>query len=72
MYGVLTHAEKALNETNQGAAVNQMRHLFQETMEADFRQAVERLTGRRVAAFISGTNLDPDVAAEVFVLEAPL
>jgi uncharacterized protein YbcI len=33
---------------------------------------VERLAGRKVVAFISGNNLEPDVAAEVFVLDAPL
>ena len=36
-------------------------------MEAEFREAIEPLTGRKVVAFISGNNLDPDVAAEVFV-----
>ena len=72
MYGVLTHAEQTLSETSQGEAVNQMRHLFQLTMNADFQEAIERLTGRSVVAFISGNNLNPDVAAEVFVLDAPL
>jgi len=70
--GVLTHAERTLNENKQGEAVNQMRHLFQETMETDFKEAVERLTGRKVAAFVSGNNLDPDLAAEVFVLDEPV
>lgn len=70
--GVLTRAEQMLNETNQGEAVNQMRHLFQETMEQEFRAAVEQLTGHEVVAFISGNNLKPDVAAEVFVLDRPL
>jgi len=69
MHGVLTRAEKTLSESNQGEAVNQIRHLFQQTMDAEFHAAVERLTGRRVVAFISGNNLDPDVAAEVFVLD---
>ncbi len=72
MHDVLTHAENVLRETSQSEAVNQMRHLFQETMENDFKQAVEQLTGRRVLAFISGNNLDPDVAAEVFVLDGPV
>ena len=69
--GVLTHAERKLNEANQGESVLQMRHLLQETMGADFKEAVERLTGRRVVAFISGNNLDPDIAAEVFILDQP-
>jgi uncharacterized protein YbcI len=72
MYGVLTHAERALSETNHGEAVSQIRHLLQETMTADFQEAVERLTGRKVLAFISGNGLDPDIAAEVFVLDQPL
>ncbi len=72
MHGVLTHAETVLRETEQSEAVNQLRHLFQETMQADFTQAVEQLSGRKVVAFISGNNLDPDVAAEVFILDGPL
>jgi hypothetical protein len=40
-------------------------------MAGEFREAVERLTGRRVLAFISGNHVDPDVAAELFVLDGP-
>jgi uncharacterized protein YbcI len=46
-----------------------MRHLFQETMKEDFTEAVERLTGRRVVAFISGNHVDPDIAVELFILD---
>jgi uncharacterized protein YbcI len=72
MHGVLTGAEKTLSETNHGEAVSQIRHLFQQTMHADFHAAVERLTGHKVVAFISGDGLDPDVAAAVFILDRPL
>jgi uncharacterized protein YbcI len=72
MHEVLTPAEKSLTRTNQTDAVGHIRHLFQETMAADFREAVERLTGRKVVAFISGNHLDPDIAAELFILDAPL
>jgi uncharacterized protein YbcI len=68
---VLTPAEKSLTQTNQRAAVHHIRHLFQETMEADLREAVERLTGRKVLAFISGSNIDPDIAAWLFLLDGP-
>ena len=50
----------------------QVRQLFQETMEADLCAAVERLTSRQVVAFISGNRVDPDISAEVFILDAPL
>lgn len=47
-----------------------MRHLFQKTTKADFTEAVERLTGRKVIAFISADNINPDVASELFILDA--
>ena len=72
MHDVLTPAEKTLIQANQADAVDQIRHLFQKTMEADFREAVERLTGRKVLAFISGNHIGPDIAAELFILDAPL
>lgn len=71
MHEVLTPAEKSVTKTNQADAVNRIRHLYQETMEPDFREAVERLTGRTVLAFISGNHIDPDVAAELFILDGP-
>ena len=72
MYDVLTHAEKSLIDSRRADVVHQTRHLFQETMEADFREAIERLTGRRVIAFISGDSVESDVAAELFILDEPL
>jgi uncharacterized protein YbcI len=72
MHDVLTQAERALIHTNRDDAVTSMRHLFQKTMQADFTEAVERLTGRTVVAFISGNHVDPDIAAELFILDAPI
>jgi uncharacterized protein YbcI len=71
MHGVLTNAEKQFSQTSQGESVNRIRHLFQQTMGPDFQEAVERLIGRKVIAFISGNNLDPDVTAEVCILDLP-
>ena len=71
MHEVLTDAEKSLTENGQIGPVNTIRHLFQETMAADFREAFERLTGRKVVAFISGNDIDPDIAAELFILDGP-
>jgi hypothetical protein len=41
-------------------------------LEDDFRAAIERLTGRRVIAFLGASHLAPDVAAEIFVLDEPV
>jgi uncharacterized protein YbcI len=72
MNDVLTQAEKALSETERGDAVNNIRGLFQQTMKADFVSAVERLTGRKVVAFISGNHVEPDIATEMFILDGPV
>jgi uncharacterized protein YbcI len=72
MHGVLTGAENALLAADREDAVSEMRGLLQQTMENDFCAVVERLTDRKVLAFISGNHLDPDIAAEVFILDAPL
>lgn len=72
MYDVLTPAERTLAQSDHGEAVRHVRHLFQETMQADFKDAVRRLTGRGVQTFISGNSIDPDIAAEVFILDGPI
>jgi uncharacterized protein YbcI len=72
MYDVLTRAERSLGHGEKVEAIRSVRRLFQSAMEHDFREAVERLTGRRVIAFIGGNELEPDVAAELFVLDEPL
>lgn len=43
---------------------------FQEDTEDEFTAAVERLTGRRVTAFLSANQTAPGVACELFFLEA--
>jgi hypothetical protein len=41
---------------------------FEEAMEDDFREAVERLTGQEGAGVHRRQHIDPDVAAEAFIL----
>jgi uncharacterized protein YbcI len=72
MREVMTNAEKTLALNGNGIEVRHMRRLFQETMETDFRAAVERLTDRKVVAFISGNHVDPDIAVETFILDTSL
>jgi hypothetical protein len=40
------------------------------TMRDDLVAIVERCTGRTVAAFMSANHFNPDLAAEIFVLES--
>ncbi|HWH12181.1 MAG TPA: Na-translocating system protein MpsC family protein [Solirubrobacteraceae bacterium] len=72
LHDVLSQAERTLANSDQADIVVNVRHLYQKTMQVDFVAAVERLTGRRVTAFISGNHIDPDIAVELFVLDGPV
>jgi uncharacterized protein YbcI len=67
--GGFTHAEKTLYKAGKGDVVEEGRRAMQDVLEREMRAAVERLTGRRVTAFLSSNHHDPDVSVEVFMLE---
>jgi uncharacterized protein YbcI len=48
-----------------------MRHRFQQAMRDAAVAKVEELMGRRVTSFMSANHIEPDLAAEIFVLEDP-
>src|SRR5436305_2735742 len=66
---IYTPVEHTLIEAGRAEAVRETRQIFQQAMRANFSQAVEEATGRRVVAFMSQVHFAPDLAAEVFVLE---
>jgi uncharacterized protein YbcI len=66
---VYTDVEKTLIEMQKQAEVRETRSVFQQAMEMRFVDAVERVTGRRVARFISTHHVGPDIELELFVLE---
>jgi uncharacterized protein YbcI len=72
MHGVLTKAEKLLVQKGRESDVTAVRGLFRREMEADFRAAVERLTGQKVLALLTGNHIEPDVATAIFILDAAL
>lgn len=72
MHGVLCNAEKTLVQNGSQDDIDQARRLFRQVVEADFRAAVEQLTGRRVIAFFGANHPEPDVADEIFVLDEPV
>lgn len=64
----LTPVERTLTTMGERQRLRDMRMLFQYAAESEFRWAVEEITGRRVIAFVSGIDVDADVASEVFTL----
>ena len=69
MRGGYSRLENTLFEDGKWLDVRSMRHTFQDTMEGRFTEAIERLTGKEVAAFMSASHQHPDIQIEAFVLD---
>ncbi|HET8758025.1 MAG TPA: Na-translocating system protein MpsC family protein, partial [Solirubrobacteraceae bacterium] len=68
MRGGFTRAEQTLLEGGRGDAVSRQRVQFHEVMRERFIAVVENATGRRVIGFMAGSQQDPDMICEVFLL----
>jgi uncharacterized protein YbcI len=66
---VLTVAERTLIDVDRADTVRDVRTTFQFSLEPTFREAVERLTGRRVHSFMSQVDPANGLGVEVFLLE---
>jgi uncharacterized protein YbcI len=67
----MTKGERTLASGGQEDFVLRMRHALQTVMQSDLTAAVEELTDRKVVAFMSTNHIEPDLAAELFVLDEP-
>ncbi len=65
----LTPGEQRLAQSGKADHVLSTRHLYQQVMREALTKVVEDALGRKVIAFMSANHIDPDMAAEVFVLE---
>lgn len=61
----LTPAEQRLAEMGEHQRLRDTRLYFQHATETQFSEAVERVLGRKVRAFISGLDTSQDVSAEI-------
>jgi uncharacterized protein YbcI len=69
MEDIYTPVERTLIDAGEQEAVKGTRQIFQMAMRERFSAAVEEITGRRVVQFMSQVSFDPDMAAEMFLLE---
>jgi len=63
-----TPAEKTLIERGEAEGIQDIRRRFQRVMADQFKSVVEQATGRSVRAFLSETDLENDIAVEIFLL----
>ena len=69
LHDALTKSERHLVSEGHARTVLDTRSLFQEMMRVELVAFVEKTMGRKVTAFMSANNIDPDMAVETFVLE---
>ena len=65
----LTRIERTMAEAGEHERLRDLRMHFQYMSEDAFVGTVERITGRKVHAFVSGIDTKQDVASELFYLE---
>jgi uncharacterized protein YbcI len=67
-----TQTEQSLVADSQQDAVFELRRQLHQVMHGPLLRAVEAITGHRVEASMSATHVNPDLAAELFVLDHSL
>lgn len=68
----LTKGEQSLAQDGREDVVSEIREEFQNGMDPRAVQQIQALTGRTVVASMSANSVDPDLVAEIFVLDGPL
>jgi uncharacterized protein YbcI len=70
--GGFTAAEQTMIDSGEPERVIAMREDFQRVMAKDYTDTIERLTDRKVLAFLSNAHVEPEVTIEVFFVDRPL
>jgi uncharacterized protein YbcI len=65
----MTPAERKLVELGEHQRMRDVRLFFQYSTADDLIEVVEEALGRKVRGFVSGMDVNEDIAAEVFYLE---
>jgi uncharacterized protein YbcI len=66
---VLTKAEISLVNAQEADTAREIRRKFQSAMRDDIVALIERVTDRKVAAFLSDHNVETDTAVELVTLK---
>jgi uncharacterized protein YbcI len=68
----MTKEQRTLASAGDEDSVLGVRHALQQVMGDEMAAAVETFTQRKVVAFMSANHIEPDLAAELFVLDEPV
>jgi uncharacterized protein YbcI len=68
---IFTTAERTLIDAGSGEHVRDTRKKFQDAVNAEFVEVVERVTGRKVRVFLSQVDVETNLALEFFIFAEP-
>lgn len=66
---LFTPVERTLLAAGEGELVRYARNAVHDAVGREFRDAVERILGRRVVTFTSQVLVEPEVGMQLFILE---
>ena len=64
--------EQTMMDSGEPERVVDMREDFQRVMAERYKDTIEKLTNRKVVAFLSQAHVEPDITMEVFFVDRPL
>jgi uncharacterized protein YbcI len=67
-----TAIERTMVAGGEPNRVLEMRRDFQRMMKERYCEMIERLTGRKVLAFLSQAHIEPDLTIEMFLMDGPV
>lgn len=67
-----TPLEQTMMDSGDAKHVVTMRENFQAMMAGRYKEMIERLTNRKVLAFLSQAHIEPDITIEMFFIDRPL
>jgi uncharacterized protein YbcI len=67
-----TALEQTIMDSGAPDRVIAMREDFQRVMAERYKQTIEELTDRKVLAFLSQAQVEPDITMEIFFVDRPL
>ena len=70
--GGFSASEQTMIDCGEPERVVAMREDFQRVIAKDYTETIERLTDRRVVAFLSNAHVEPELTVEVFFIDRPL
>lgn len=70
--GGFTAADQTMFEAGKWLSVREAKQAFQDSIQVQLTEVIERVTGANVLAFMSASHQEPDLMIEAFLIDEPI